>query len=185
MASRRDRIRKVMADAGGTMRTQEIADAMGEERALINHDMQSLLQRDEIERTGRGCYRMKGLTKKDRMWRIVRARRTGLTADVLAELAGVCMAYAKSFLRALEAREVLGRKRGAGNAWVYRLKNDPGPMTPVSTNEDVAKALAWKRVLTARAEADKAMIKLTKEIEAYDAKYGEKTEDGPDGNEAA
>jgi len=176
MMSRRDRIRKLLSE-GGELATTEVAKEMGEERALINHDMQSLFQRGEVERVSRGRYRLKSISKRARMWKIIRARGK-VTAEDLVELTGVCLQYALEYLRVLETQKLMVRKRRGDNKLLYLLKNDIGPITPFASNTEVARLLAWKRVMKARTQVDQAMNTFSRELEAYDAKYGDNESHG-------
>jgi len=159
----------------------QISEALGEDRKSVNHAVQTMHDKGELTRVSRGRYCLtKPKSKRARMWKIIRARRT-VTAEDLAELTDACQQYTQDYLRSLEAQGVMSRKRKRDNTWVYRLKHDLGPIAPNQSIAEVDRALEWKKIQEARADAEQAMRTLTTLMEAYDEKWGEK----PDGHAAA
>ncbi|WP_139796702.1 winged helix-turn-helix domain-containing protein [Desulfacinum hydrothermale] len=117
-------------------------------------------RRGEIERVDKGKYRARAgagrRCGRDRMWSVIRMRRR-ITADDLAELAGVERSYASSYLRDLARTEVV-RARWQGRQRVYELAHGyTGHMqTPPGDNAERIRRFRAKKKAAMEA-LDKAM----------------------------
>lgn len=180
MASRRERIRRLLAERG-RMSIVDMAKELEIDRKAVNQSVQAMYGKEQLERVGKGQYRLITKSKRARMWKIVRARKNNITAEILAELTDSCQQYCQDYLRSLVAQDIMVRNRRGDNTWVYRLKHDIGPIAPNQSIAEVDRALEWKKVQEAKVVAEQAMRNLMKLMEAYDAKWGEQ----PDGDAAA
>jgi len=162
------------------MGIMDISKALDIARKDVNHAVQTMHKKGELERVVRGQYRLAEKSKRARMWKIVRAR-GNVTAEVLAELTDSTLQYAQKYLRALVAQDIMARSRRGDNTWVYRLKHDTGPIAPAQSIKEVDRLLAWQEIQEAKREAEQKMNHFMKLMEAYDEQYGEK----PDGHAAA
>jgi hypothetical protein len=99
-----------------------------EHKKMVNavHEMRKT---GEIVSVSRGRYQYIGRKKqyrKDKMWRVIRAKRT-FSLDDLAELGGASRLYCKEFVALLIRRGIVKKISKPGVLAVYRLVEDPGP----------------------------------------------------------
>lgn len=180
MSSRRERIRRVLTERG-EMATLDVAAALGEARRPVNNDLQVMHKKGELDRVGVGIYRLKSLGSTQlRMWRVIRASGP-ITGEKLAELSDTSLQYAHNYLRTLEAQGVM-KSRRVSHQLVYRLVHDTGPIMGVQTMGEMKRLTDWRQIQKAMRAAELAMVKATKLMEAFDAKYGDQTE--PDGEQS-
>lgn len=168
------RIREA-ARALGEFTAKDLGERMGvktyTEENKIRLWLKDFLKRGEMRRVAPGRYVYAGQDrgteeKRQRMWRVLRARRAVTAAD-LQELAGASAEYAWEWLRALKRQGLVAK---TGRTW--RLLHDPVEMPTMRDNAEkirrlraAHKALADElaRIEQALAQSRRALESLSKE----------------------
>lgn len=135
-----------------------------EHKKMVNavHEMRKTGEIESVIR-GRYCYRgRKKQFRKDKMWRVIRAKRT-FTLDDLAELSGASRLYCKEFVALLIRREVVKKISKPGVPAVYRLVEDPGPA--LAPDRDKAEKL---REIRARQKLRAGVERMIEEMKSFE-----------------
>ena len=146
-----DRIREYLSSrpSGATInaKAQALRVSPGKDRRTLANRLRDMVSRGELERIGRGAYRLAPKTGapqlREVMWRLLRARRS-VTVDDLVELSGASRAYAHEFLQALVRQGVVKKP----DHTTFQLAADP-----VALPENTAKTEKLRRAREAKKTA--------------------------------
>ena len=129
------------------------------EKKRLSDPLRYMVAKGELERVGRGRYRVPGADrqldppkKSEAMWRILRAQKVVTVSDLM-QLACVSKDYAKQWLSMLVGRQIARNEAGPGLVGRYRLISDPGP-TPPADAEKAAKLRELRRRKIAEAKGE-------------------------------
>jgi DeoR/GlpR family transcriptional regulator of sugar metabolism len=175
------RVLAAVKEIGGEIRAADLFDLLvlqtGAQEKTARNALSDMANDGRLVRVRPGVFRLpetarpKPVSKQERMWRVIRARRRVTLAD-LQELAGVTKEYAKEYLLMLTKRAVMVRQPQPQNRpHVWVLVNDPVEMpenTEKAARYRAKRKAAKEKIVQALDQADTAIKQARKAVNKLD-----------------